>query len=131
MPSVWEAAAAMDDYFAQRRFAAEHDCYVYLYSRLDGSPAYVGIGRGRRWLAHMRRCKNVGLAAVIEEYRRAGRAPDVVKLRTNITMAEAAATEIALIAHFGSVLDGTGCLVNASVGGEGSRRRCKSKAKAA
>lgn len=99
----------------ERRF------YVYIFFRLDGSPCYVGKGQGRRWLQH--ECKkttakhpNHRLAKIIEEAN--GIELPKVKIRENLTNAEACEIEIAFIKAIGRGHKGP--LVNMTDGGEGN-----------
>ena len=92
------------------------DFYVYVYFRPDGSPCYVGKGRGNRWLHHeqKRKCSNPRLAGIIS---RAGGSLPKIKLREGLTNAVACKIEIAFIAVIGRWHKGP--LVNMTDGGEG------------
>jgi hypothetical protein len=94
---------------------AERVFYVYLIFRPDGRPCYVGKGQGGRWEAHFKRAGNPWLSRIIAA---AGGDLPVVKVRENLTEAEAFETEVALIKALGRKKDG-GPLVNLTDGGEG------------
>jgi hypothetical protein len=96
---------------------ARTDFYVYvLFRPWDGSPCYVGKGRGRRWLQHegMADHYNKNLARIIAKA--AGDIPKV-KIRINLTSAQACEIERALIAAIGRKPHGP--LVNLTDGGDG------------
>lgn len=95
---------------------ARCDFYVYVIFRLDGRPCYVGKGHGRRWKDHDRGATNPYLRRIIAQSD--GPLP-ITKVREGLPEAEALATEIALIAAIGRVING-GPLVNLTDGGEGS-----------
>lgn len=93
--------------------------YVYLISRTDGRPCYVGKGSGRRLSFHSWAAKNGchpnhHLASII---RNAGGSLPIVKLRDNLTEIEAFAAEREIIASIGR--EPNGPLVNKTDGGEG------------
>jgi hypothetical protein len=96
--------------------------YVYvLFRPWDGSPLYVGKGKGDRWLHHRRpkpRFANKHFLAVINKARELGLEVPCLKIRDNLTEAEAFAIEAAFIAAIGRGNDGP--LVNATAGGEGT-----------
>lgn len=95
------------------------DFYVYVIFRPDGRPCYVGKGKGDRWLHHERRAKahyNKHLSHIIA----AAVAPlPKIKVREDLTEAEASAIEIAFIAAIGRADLGLGPLVNLTDGGDG------------
>lgn len=93
-----------------------NDFYVYVYYRPDGSPCYVGKGRGQRWLHHEQKgkCSNHRLAAIIK---RAGGSLPKVKIREGLLSTDACKIEIAFIAAIGRGRKGP--LVNMTNGGEG------------
>ena len=80
--------------------------YTYAYLREDGTPYYIGRGRGARYRHANHRCK------VPPEDR-------IMFFRTNLTDEEAGIHEIYLIALFGRKDIGTGVLRNLTDGGEG------------
>lgn len=92
--------------------------YVYVLFRPDGTPCYVGKGRGDRWTHHERRPKvrghNPHLARIIAK---AGGELPKVKVRVGLTDIEAFAIEVALIAAIGRGKNGP--LVNLTDGGDG------------
>lgn len=93
------------------------DFYVYAYFRLDGTPCYIGKGRGSRshhHLTHIRRV-NPHLKNII---RNAGGDLPVAIIRDNLTESEAFETEVAFIAAIGR--KPAGPLVNFTDGGEGA-----------
>lgn len=92
--------------------------YVYVYFRPDGSPCYVGKGRGKRWRAHLTQCRNAKLAAIIES---ANRELPIIKVRENLTAHQAREIEEALIRAIGR--EPNGPLVNLTDGGDGPRGR--------
>lgn len=81
----------------------------------DGSPCYIGKGKGSRWLAHERYgSSNQHLARIITK---AGRDLPKVKIRSGLTESEAFQIERAFIAAIGR--GSAGPLVNMTDGGEG------------
>jgi hypothetical protein len=89
---------------------AKTDFYTYAYLREDGTPYYIGKGRGyRAWAPHSR-CA-------------AGRPSDpnrILLLKKNLTEKEAFRHERYMIAVLGRKDIGTGLLRNMTQGGEGS-----------
>lgn len=82
------------------------DYYVYKYLRKDGTPYYIGKGRGRRYLG-----KHSVAVPPIER---------IEFIETNMTEADAFALESKLILEYGRKDLGTGPLRNLTSGGEGS-----------
>jgi len=83
------------------------DFYTYAYLRKDGTPYYVGKGRGDR---------------AFEKWGRRVKAPPkerILFLKKNLTEKEAFKHEIYMIAVFGRKDNGTGILWNFTDGGEG------------
>lgn len=93
--------------------------YVYVHFRpWNGVPCYVGKGTKHRWLEHERLGEshyNKHFAAIL---RKAGGSLPKVKVRENLSEAEALETEIALIAAIGRGKKGP--LVNWTDGGDGT-----------
>lgn len=80
--------------------------YTYLYLREDGTPSYVGKGKGRR---------------VFARHRKHSVPPkDRIILQEFENEADAIRAEMFLIAYYGRIDLGTGCLRNLTDGGEGS-----------
>ena len=95
----------------------QKDSYVYIYFRPDGSPCYVGKGRGNRWNNHYTQRQNKHLSAIIDL---AGGELPRVKIKEGITDAEACDIERAFIAAIGREANG-GPLINLTDGGDGVR----------
>lgn len=91
------------------------DFFIYVFFRPDGTPCYVGKGRGKRWIKHARRSTNPHLASIIAL---AGEELPAVRIRTGLREAEAFEIERAFIAAIGR--EPNGPLVNATDGGEGA-----------
>ena len=98
--------------------------YVYLYLRIDGSPYYVGKGKGRRML---RRNKRERFQCPEDKSR-------AVKVLENLTEEQAFRYERLLISFYGRKDNNTGILRNLTDGGDGvygrvvsplERERCK------
>ena len=80
--------------------------YTYAYLREDGTPYYIGKGKGRR---------------LFYKYGKNCNPPKdrsrIIKLKQNLTEEEAFRHEIYMIAVFGKKCDGTGILMNIADGG--------------
>ena len=82
--------------------------YIYVYLREDGSPYYVGKGKGNRAWSKNRRIPpptDPSLIIIVKEF---------------LTEKEAFDEERLLIAFYGRKDQGTGCLRNLTDGGEGT-----------
>lgn len=91
--------------------------YVYVIFRpWDGSPCYVGKGKGDRWRQFGAR-SNRHLLRIIAKAERLGLDLPIIKVRENLTEADAFQTERALIGAIGRGKRGP--LVNLTDGGEG------------
>ena len=116
------------------RMNQQNSFYVYILFNARGLPRYVGKGRGRRWNDHERsidkhnRAKNGFIRRTLAAL---GEIPKI-KVRENLSEAEAFATEIVLIAAIGRLDLKTGPLTNMSAGGTGGNfseaiKRAKAK----
>jgi hypothetical protein len=88
--------------------------YVYVIFRPNGEPCYVGKGKRFRWTQHAKGSHNLHLRRIYEAAN--GDLP-IVKVRENLTDAEACKVEIALILAIGRGKNGP--LVNFTDGGNG------------
>lgn len=93
--------------------------YVYLISRLDGTPCYVGKGKGQRWRHNGKAGRNLHFLRIIRKAKAAGRDLPKVKIAENLTEAEAFRIEREMIAKIGREANG-GPLVNLTDGGDGT-----------
>ncbi len=91
------------------------DFYVYVIFRMDGSPCYVGKGRGKRCQQHGVKSHNRRLASL---YKKASSDLPVVMVRIGLTESSAFEIERAFIAAIGRGRNGP--LVNMTDGGEGT-----------
>ena len=83
--------------------------YTYAYLRKDGTPYYIGKGKGyRAWVTHHKPVEKPSHDRIM-------------LLKTNLTEQEAFKHEAYMIAVFGRKDTGTGILRNRSDGGEKSR----------
>jgi hypothetical protein len=87
--------------------------YTYLWLREDGTPYYVGKGKGNRGFTS----KGHGVHRPISK--------DHIVLHPVESESEAFETEIALIWYYGRKDNGTGCLRNLTDGGEGTSGKPK------
>jgi hypothetical protein len=85
--------------------------YTYAYLREDGTPYYIGKGKGKRAYNQHKR-KGRGFLPIPPKNR-------IIFLKQNLTEDEAFKHEIYMIAVFGRKDLGTGILLNLSNGGEG------------
>jgi hypothetical protein len=91
--------------------------YSYMYLRIDGTPYYVGKGKGRRAF-RIHRANNIPRFAPPSEER--------IVIYPAESEADAFETEVALIWYYGRKDLGTGCLRNLTDGGEGPSGHIKS-----
>lgn len=96
--------------------------YVYIYSEVDGTPRYVGIGKTRwRWIIHLREETNPRLWNKIKKLRSQGIEMPHRKVAEGLSKNEACAEEIRLIALYGRAgIDSGGLLFNRTLGGDGT-----------
>lgn len=80
--------------------------YTYLWLREDGTPYYVGKG-----------CRNRALFPYKRRFVRPSERNRIL-IQEHPTESDAYAAEVFLIAHYGRIDQGTGCLRNLSNGGE-------------
>jgi hypothetical protein len=85
------------------------DYYTYAYLREDGTPYYIGKGRGKRIFDN----KNRSSCLVPKDKRR------ILYLKKNLTEEEAFKHEVYMISLFGRKDLGNGILRNMTDGGEG------------
>lgn len=91
------------------------DYYVYMLSRPNCQPCYIGMGRKDRWKKHGIKARNPHLRNIIIN---AGGDIPRVKIQEGLTRDLAFELEVALIALIGREVNG-GTLVNMSDGGDG------------
>ncbi|NTJ46910.1 hypothetical protein G6K93_07775 [Agrobacterium rhizogenes] len=99
--------------------------YVYvLFRPWDGSPFYVGKGKGSRWLQHAKKAGrhlNKHIASIFKKAQKLGLDVPAIQIRSELTEAEAFEIERALIASIGRQPNGP--LANLTDGGEGASGR--------
>jgi hypothetical protein len=91
------------------KLTMKNDYYTYAYLRKDGTPYYIGKGKGDRAFRRRGRC---GCKAPLDE-------SFILILKKNLTEEEAFKHEIYMIAVLGRKDLGTGILRNFTDGGEG------------
>lgn len=99
--------------------------YTYTYSYPDGTPFYVGKGKGRRINAHLCDAKagrklNSFNIRVIRKLLENGELPIIKKIVDDVDEEFAFLVEEEFIAKYGRRIDGTGILTNNTLGGEGT-----------
>lgn len=107
----------------------KRDRYVYgipyepEHPAFGGSPCYIGMGKGHRMHDHLRAARN-GHESLKSLFLRdcltRGITPTPYVIASNMTLDEAKAVEVALIAHYGRVDRRTGSLLNLNSGGNGN-----------
>lgn len=95
----------------------EKPFYVYAIFRPDGTPCYVGKGKGARWQHNGKYGRNHHLLRIIANAKSASAPVDRIKLIENLSEPDALALEAFFIAAIGRQ-DRGGPLVNLTDGGE-------------
>jgi len=95
--------------------------YVYEIQYPDGTPFYVGKGKGKRMYIHLKKNddKNKLKQNIINKIRRNGNEPITITVVNDLTEDKAYEIEKSLITHYGRRNIGTGILSNLTDGGEG------------
>lgn len=103
-----------------------NDYYVYLYRHpVTKTPFYVGMGRGSRYLDHMREArralnpKNSHKLNTIRKLLKEDKHPEILFLDTSLSIDEAYDLETFMIEWLGRRDLSTGTLTNLTNGGEG------------
>jgi hypothetical protein len=100
-----------------------NEFYVYvLFRPWDGSPFYVGKGKGQRWSLHEKlgdKHYNSRMANIVRKANRLGLEIPKVKIRTDLTELEAFKIEMVFIGAIGRADKGLGPLINLTDGGDG------------
>jgi len=95
--------------------------YVYAYLREDGSPYYIGKGKGRRaWIPHRRNNQGTPTPTNLSQ---------IVIISHRLLDFESILLERKLIRHYGRKDNNTGILQNRTDGGEGPSGRVMPKGK--
>lgn len=102
---------------------SEHYVYTLTVAGED-KPFYVGKGKGKRCFVHLKsyhlkRCTNKKKVNIIKQAQANKIEIIITKLHENLTNEHSCLLEIYYIAHWGRQYNGTGCLVNATDGGDG------------
>ena len=124
-PRPHTTARGVDKGHEHTRQLAMNPFYVYvLFRPWDGSPFYVGKGKGNRWLSHEKELaarphRNPHMAAILAKAARLGMEVPRVKIRTGLLECDAFAIERAFIGAIGRKING-GPLVNLTDGGDGT-----------
>jgi hypothetical protein len=92
--------------------------YVYAWLKPDGTPFYVGKGKGKR--DKTPKFNNELFMRTLRKMERNGEEPTVVRLHEGLTEFEAFVLEIVEIAKHGRRCDNSGTLTNLTIGGEGN-----------
>lgn len=104
--------------------------YVYIYKTPDGTPFYIGKGKGQRLYVHIAETKNrhkikkgsrvnIKKLDMIESILNDGQFPIIEKIDENLSETKALKLEKKLIKEIGRLDLGTGPLLNLTDGGEG------------
>lgn len=107
--------------------AQSRDRYVYVIPDQDGTPCYIGVGRGRRINIHLEQARrgqvkqNAAKCRFLIDCLSRGFEPIPFKVAEDLSIEESAGYERTLIAWYGRRDLGTGCLFNASSGGAGMK----------
>lgn len=109
--------------------------YIYMYRHPDTlNPFYVGMGKGRRVLYHIKEAeknltpkKGEHKLNIIRQLLREGKNPIIEIVKSNLTKEIAFALEIELISKYGRQDLGTGILTNQTMGGEGGNEWSEEK----
>lgn len=91
--------------------------YVYAFLRPDGTPCYIGKGKGNRWRHDGKYGRNLHLRRIIANAKESGQPLERIKLIENMSEADALSMEAFFIAAVGREAQG-GPLVNLTDGGE-------------
>lgn len=95
--------------------------YVYAYLREDGSPYYIGKGKGRRaWIPHRRNNQGIPTPKNLSQ---------ILIISHKLLEFESVLLERKLISYYGRKDLGTGILRNRTNGGEGTSGRIMPKGK--
>lgn len=106
----------------------QSDCfYVYMYTHIDGSPYYIGKGKGNRMYASHKHRRNEDLLprtnGILDKTR-------ITVIQDQLTEKDAHLLESKLICKYGRLDLGTGILHNKTDGGEGfSNKSVETKCK--
>lgn len=97
--------------------------YVYIYyDPRDGSPIYVGMGKGGRAFVHWKKkANNQFFQNVLDKIRSLGCSPRIEFAAIDLTKDEANALEFELVALYGRRDLGKGTLTNLTDGGDGAK----------
>lgn len=103
--------------------------FTYVYYDPDSNlPFYVGKGKDKRDISHLKCTHNKRLSRKIEQLKNDGKIPSIIRVVENVSNEVAIKTEIELIRKWGRLgLDENGVLMNYTLGGEGALGRRRSK----